>query len=237
MSVPGPHQIPLDLGGPERPSLAMFLPGGNAEALAAVERAARGRDAGPLYLWGPEGSGKSHLLLAACRLAGEQGRRTAYLPLGRHAEWQPALLEGLEGLDLVAVDEVGAVAGESAWEQALFHLFNRLRDGGRSLLLAGAAPPAALPLRLEDLKTRLGWGLVLQLRVLDDDAKRAALMLRAHCRGFDLPGEVAAYLLQRCPRDLHSLFGLLDRLDRASLAAQRRITVPFVRALLDAPPG
>jgi len=142
------------------------------------------------------------------------------------------MLEGLEQQAVVTVDDVHAIAGQAAWEEALFHLFNRLREAGNRLVVSARGAPAALNLQLPDLVSRLGWGPVFQLQPLDDDGKRAALQLRARQRGMELPDEVAWYLLRRSPRDMDSLFELLQRLDVASLAAQRRLTIPFVRGLI-----
>jgi len=182
-----------------------------------------------VYLWGATGTGRTHLLQAACQGAAAAGATAVYLPLAQHAEFSPELLEGLETTRLVCLDDVDAIAGLDAWEQALFHLYNRLRDSERRLLAAADRAPGALPLNLADLRSRLGWGPVFQLRALSDTDKLAALKLRALHRGLELSDEVGQYLLKRCPRDLHSLFSLLDSLDRAALAAQRRLTIPFVR--------
>jgi DnaA family protein len=129
------------------------------------------------------------------------------------------------------VDDVQAIAGHLDWERALFALYERLRAHGGVLLVAARVGPAALGLALPDLATRLAAGLVYQLQALREDEKIAALRLRAGLRGFELSDEVARYLLARHPRDLHSLFALLDRLDSATLAAQRRLTIPFLRSL------
>ena len=142
------------------------------------------------------------------------------------------MLEGLERADLVCLDDVDALAGAQEWEQAVFALYNGLREHGGRLLAAGPVPPAALPLELEDLRTRLAWGLVYQLQPLDDEDKLRGLQQRARERGLELPDAVARYLLQRCRRDMASLLHCLDELDRASLAAQRRLTIPFVKEVM-----
>ena len=209
-----------------------FLPGPNAEPLAALRALAEGQGESPLYCWGPAGSGRSHLLQAACQHAGARGRGAAYLPLAEHAALDPAMLEGLEAMPLVCLDDVQAVAGEAHWEEGLFHLFNRIRERGGALAVAADRAPAALPLALPDLRSRLEWGLVYALAPLDDAQRLAALQLRARRRGFELPDDTGRYLMRRVPRDMPALFELLDRLDEASLAAQRRLTVPFVKGVL-----
>ncbi len=217
-------QLPLRLTLRDSATFDNFVDSGNELALQAL---CQGRD-DSIYLWGPPACGKSHLLQAACHAAREGAM---YLPLTALATG-PELFTGLESRPVVAIDDLDVIAGDAALETALFHLYNRIRERGGRLLLAASRSPAALGMTLPDLVTRLGWGLVFRLHPLDDDGRRRALQLRAERRGFDLPDEVADYLLRRHARDMNSLFALLDRLDEASLAAQRRLTIPFVRALL-----
>jgi DnaA family protein len=156
----------------------------------------------------------------------------AYLPLGEAACLKPEVLEGIENFDLVCLDDVEAVAGNRAWEEAVQHGFNRLRHAGRHLIVTSSRSPQQLPIVLPDLKSRLNWGVALHLQSLDDADKLAALTSRARRAGLELPAAVGRFLLARCPRDLPSLWALLDRLDRDSLAAQRPLTIPFVKTLL-----
>jgi DnaA family protein len=183
-----------------------------------------------IFIYGPGGCGKSHLLQAACHHAAS---RALYLPL---AELQscPAdeLLQDVESRDLVCLDDVHRVLGDGSWEEALFHLCNRARERGCRLLVAGDAAPRALALRLEDLRSRLGWGIVYQLTRPGDEEKAAILQFRAGRRGLALSAEVAAFIVSRAPRALDQLLDLLDRLDRASLARQRALSIPFVKQIL-----
>ncbi|CAK0760368.1 DnaA regulatory inactivator Hda [Gammaproteobacteria bacterium] len=220
------NQLPLRFRVREGMSFDDYLPGSNGEAVDLLRRDTESY----AYLWGTAGVGKSHLLQAACRIR----ESAAYLPLGELVDHDPGVLEGLEGLDLVCLDDLERIAGHGAWERALCDLYNRLREAGVRLRAAGGAAPTALGLTLADLVSRLGWGPVYHLQGLDDSDKATALRLRAHSRGMDLSEEVARYLLRRQPRDNASLFALLDDLDQASLAAQRRLTIPFVRIVLDA---
>lgn len=220
-------QLPLRIGLRDSATFSNFYPGANAGACHALEQGSEPF----IYIWGAAGSGKSHLLQAACHAVTEQGGAAIYLPLSE-AGLAPSMVEGLEGMALVCLDGVEAVAGNEEWETALFHLYNRLRDSDNRLLAAGTSAPTALGLSLPDLVSRLGWGPVFQLQPLDDEGKAAALRQRAANRGMQMPTEVAAYLLQRAPRDMHVLFALLERLDEGSLAAQRKLTIPFVRQLL-----
>jgi DnaA family protein len=182
-------------------------------------------------LWGEAGTGKTHLLEAACRAAQELGYAPLYVPLAEKTNFTTALFEDVEQIPLVCVDNVDAIAGDAVWEAALFALYERLRAQGGMLILAAGTSPAATGLKLADLATRLSAGLVYQLQPLSDEEKIDALRLRAQRRGLELTEEVASYLLTRFSRDTHSLFTLLDRLDTATLAAQRRLTIPFLRNL------
>lgn len=231
MNAAGTAQIPLALRLDPGATLDSFHPGANRAALTQVRSAA----AAPawLYLWGPPGSGKTHLLHAACHAAGAAGRTACLVPLEDTGDWQPDALQGLQGIDLVCLDGLDAVAGKRDWEEAVFHLLNGLRDAGGSVMMAARGRPAALPVELPDLRSRLGWGMLVRLRPMDDDDKLAALRLRAHHRGLQLPDDAASYLIRRVARDTHTLFSLLDRLDAASMAAKRRITVPFLREVLE----
>lgn len=156
----------------------------------------------------------------------------AYVPLGAARELSPGLLEDRERAAVVCLDDVDAIAGAAAWEQALFALAERVRQQPGRWVAAGRAAPAQLGLALPDLASRLGWGPVYQLPALSDAERIAAIQLRGRNRGFDVADDAARYILNRFPRDMHSLFALLDRIDRLTLAQQRRVTIPFLRELL-----
>nr|WP_290636038.1 DnaA regulatory inactivator Hda [Aquisalimonas sp.] len=224
-------QLPLGIRWNDAASMESFCPGANAQALAAVERLLAGGEQ-CVYLHGAAGTGRSHLLQAASRALGDRGQSVAYLPLGQGLPLSPEVLDGMERLALVALDDLDAIAGEPAWEEAVFHAFNRLRDSGVRVLISAGDRPEAAGFLLPDLVSRLQWGLMQRLRPMDDDDKLAALRHRAGLRGLDLPAEVGRYLMRRQPRDTASLFQLLETLDQAALAEQRRLTVPFVREVL-----
>jgi DnaA family protein len=145
----------------------------------------------------------------------------------------PEALAGFESARVLCVDDVDAVAGDLAWESALFRLFNEASELGTRLIFAAAAPPRQPDWRLEDWGSRAAACVVYQLRELDDDGRIEALRLRAAQRGLQLPYETSEYLLKRMPRDMRSLFEILDQLDDASLVAQRRLTIPFIRDALE----
>jgi len=230
-----PIQLPLGVRLRDDATFANYYPGANAGALGYVERLCE-PDAGwtesLIYLWGAEGVGCSHLLQAAC-IRFEQRRELAiYLPLTEVADYGPELLDNLEQSELVCLDDLQAIAGRADWEEALFHLFNRLRDAGRRLLLSATVPPRELPVDLPDLKSRLTQALVFQLQGLSDEDKLRALQLRASRRGLHLPDEVGRFILSRGSRSMAVLFELLDKLDQASLQAQRKLTIPFLKETL-----
>lgn len=221
-------QLPLGVGLPDSAVFATYHAGPNATAVAAVA----GTES-VVFLYGSAGVGKSHLLQAACAAATGAGRRAALLPLAQHASLKPTVIDGWHNYDLVCVDDIGAVAGDAAWEHALFGLYNALRARGGRWIAAGADIPGALGFGLMDLASRLAAGPVFCLQALDDDGRVAALALRAHQRGFELPEEVARYLLKRSPRDMNTLYLVLEELDRASLSQQRKVTIPLLKTIIE----
>jgi len=227
-----PQQLTLRLKPREQTRLEDFIVGENRLLLQQLQLLCRGEGEPFLYIWGGEGSGRSHLLQGCCHRADDLGIAVFYLPLAEPLGLTPEVLKGLEQFDLLCLDDLQAVAGKAEWEQALFHLYNRLRDGGKRLLVSADRSPAALPLRLPDLASRLSWGLSFQLQPLDEAGRLQMLIAGARRRDMHISEETAAYLLKRCPRDPHSLEQLLDRLDQASLRQKRKVTIPFVRELL-----
>lgn len=236
------EQIPLRFGWRDGLSFDNYFVGAsvddgaesNAEAVHHVQRVAAGEASAEqfLFLWGAASTGRSHLLQAACQHAAENQRTVAYLPLTELIDLSAEIFEGLEQMSLVCLDDVQLIAGNAEWEEALFHFYNRMRDAGSALLVTANVAPSALSVALPDLQSRLVWGPVLQLNALDDAGKISALQLRAKGRGFELPDEVAQFLMRRSARDMASLFALLDKLDEASLVQQRKLTIPFVRGLV-----
>jgi DnaA-homolog protein len=230
-----PIQLPLGVRLRDDATFANYYPGANAAALGYVERLCEA-DAGwtesLIYLWGGAGVGRSHLLQAACLRFEQRGEQAVYLPLADVADYGPELLDNLEQCELVCLDDLQAVAGRADWEEALFHLFNRLRDGGRRLLLSADTAPRELPVQLADLQSRLTLALVFQLQSLSDEDKLRALQLRASRRGLQLSDEVGRFILTRGERSMSALFELLERLDQASLQAQRKLTIPFLKETL-----
>lgn len=186
----------------------------------------------PVLLFGAPGSGKSHLLYAACVRAQEQGLTSQLLALDEFAQFSPRMLDGLEQLDLICLDNIQAVAGDLHWQIALFDLYNRLAEHNKKLVIVADAAPTELGFTLPDLVSRLQACTVFQLRLLNDDEKQRLLQHKARLRGLDLPDEVARYLLNRQQRDIRVLVSMLDLLDKASMVHQRRLTIPFIKEVL-----
>lgn len=232
-----PYQLPLPLSFNEEQSFAEFYVGANAEAIEHLRNFPNAQDEALIFLWGEKGLGKTHLLQACCLEAYRSGLSLSYLPLAALLSHGVDILEGIEQQQLVCLDDIDVAAGHADWEHALFDLFNRIRDNGHKLIAAASKPPAELAISLPDLKTRLSWGLTLMLKPLSDTDKLQALTLQAHTLGLKLEPAVAQFLLTRYRRDLSSLHELLLKLDRASLASQRRLTLPFVKSYLENHPS
>lgn len=226
------QQTPLPLRLDPDLSFAQFYRGENGEVVEHLMRAARLGRPQQIFLHAASGRGKSHLLQAAVKEASMTGRCGIAVALNKVFELGPEVLEGLEQLDLIALDDIERVCGHPDWEARLFTLFNALESGQKTLILAADAPPDQLDVRLLDLRSRFQSTLILRVKPLSDAQTRAALCLRAKAMGLDLRPAVADYLMKHLPRDIQSLVGFLDQVDPASLAAQRRLTIPFIRAFL-----
>jgi len=156
-----------------------------------------------------------------------------YLPLKDLSIYPPAMvLDGIDQLQLICIDDIESIVGNSAWEEALFHLFNQLRDQGKRLVIGSHKAPRELSLNLKDLYSRLQWGTVLRINLLDESDKQAAIKVRATQLGLELPDDVANFLLKRVKRSSGDLFTIISMLDRASLVNQRKLTIPFVKQAL-----
>lgn len=231
MSRDPSRQLPLALRFPPDQRLDTYVaapPGAIAQLRALATRPG----ADWCYLAGAPGAGKTHLALGACAEAEAAGRRAAYLPLRTAAGRMHEALEALDGADVAALDDLDAIAGERAAEVALFDFHNRMRAAGASVLYTAAVAPDALPLSLPDLRSRLAQCARVPLPMLDDEGRREVLRTRARRRGLAVDDAALDWLLRRVGRDLGGLTRLFDRLDRAALAAQRRLTVPFLREAL-----
>lgn len=226
------QQLPLGVSLRDSARFATYWSGPNAGAVDFLAGVADpGTDMGA-WLWGPATVGKTHLLQAVCAAANQAGRAVGYLPLASLEAVRAELFEGWGGSDLVALDDIDRIAGRADCERALFRLYNDLAERGGRLVISSTAAPGALDLGLPDLASRLGALVIFRVEALDEAGMVEALRLRARGRGLDLPDDTARYLMRRLPRDMASLCRWLDRFDLASLREQRRLTVPFVRGVL-----
>lgn len=230
-------QLPLALRYPPDQRFETFVgaPDGALALLRALASAST-TDAQRItgvFIAGPAGTGKSHLAMALCALADAQARRAIYLPLAAAVGRVPDALQSLHDADVVALDGIEAIAGDRDAEIALFDFHNRAHDAGKAVCYTARDWPDALALVLPDLRSRLNQCARVALQGLDDNARGDVLRLRAQRRGLQIDDAAIDWLLRRVDRDLASLTALLERLDRASLAEQRRITVPFLRRVLE----
>ncbi len=226
-----PEQLLLALQAEPGADFAAFIAGDNQEMLSQLQQQARSGGEPYLFVHGAPSTGKTHLLQSACRAAAAGGAQVQYLPL-LHPGLQPAVLEGLDRLDLVALDDLQAIAGDARWEQQLFCLFNRMREQGRRLLVSSDRPLHELPIALSDLQSRLGWGPSYRLKPLDEQQMEQLLLGHAHRRGLILDSETVRYIMQHHTRDAKELISLLDALDRASLKHKKRPSRRLVRDLI-----
>ena len=229
-----PTQLTLDLHLRDSYRFENFVIGDNALLLDMLQKTIISETEPQILIWGGSATGKSHVLQACCQLAGSLDKTLSYVPLTEVIDYTPEILDGLELMELVCIDDVQVVAGRADWQLKLFDFINRMREAGKVIVFAAQLPPNELALELEDLRSRLNWGPVIQLRSLNDADKQQALQLRAQSRGFELPDNVARFMLNNYSRDLDGLFEKLEKLDRASLAEQRRLTVPFVKSVCEA---
>jgi DnaA family protein len=232
-TMPQFRQLPLKFEVRDVFTFDTLVAGNNDVSVGIVQQCALGEGEKQVYIWSPQRGGKSHLLQAACNLAAKNQRTVCYLPAGQIINQPVRILDEIEQLDVVCLDDIEQLAQSLVWEEALFDLINRMRETGSSLLLAAAASPEALQVQLPDLRSRLAWGPVFQLQSLSDTDKYEALRSRAHQRGLELPKNVAEYLMRRYPRDLFGLFERLETLDTAAMAMQRKLTIPFVKSVLE----
>ncbi|QBF81447.1 DnaA inactivator Hda [Shewanella maritima] len=234
MSQHSPKQLSLPVYLPDDETFDSYYPAsGNDELIEKLQASAKGELCNSLFIFGPEKSGRTHLLHAACAQANELERRTLYVPLGIHASISTDLFEGLESLQLICIDDVDAIAGHPIWEEALFHLYNRINEQQDcQLIVSGCKSPTEAGFSLPDLVSRMQWGLSYQLQPMKDDDKLLALQRRAAMRGLQLSDDVGRFLLNRMARDLRTLFDVLDKLDKASMVHQRKLTIPFIKEML-----
>lgn len=226
------NQLTLLVNLKDEATFANFFPGKNQQLINELKKSANGFGERVIYFWGTGGMGCTHLLQASCHEANQNKLRSVYLPLSHFNDFSPAIFEGLETLDLVCLDDIHTIAGNPVWEEAFFHVYNRIFDAGGRLIVSANVNPKVGQFHLPDVASRLRWGMVFQLQPLSDDEKLISLITRAERRGMTLSVEVGKFILNHCPRHMSTLFMALDVLDKVSLAAQRKLTIPFVKTVL-----
>lgn len=214
-------------------SFSSYFAGPNSQQVDHLKQFCSVNNEQCVYLWGNDGVGKSHLLQAACREVSIRGEPVSFIPLSDFQKYNVQIFEALEFNQLICIDDVQAIVGDRSWEAALFDLYNRAKEHNTPIIISGSKNAKGLGLELKDLESRLLWGLVLQIKPLLDHEKVTALQLRATQRGFKLSDDACKYLINHFPRDMSSLFQVLNTLDQASLVHKRKITVPFIKQLLD----
>lgn len=235
-----PQQLPLQVQLPDDELFSTYYVGSNNEAvqwLTQLASASVRPSSSDRFSWlsGPSASGKSHLLHATVAAASAAGVSVMYLPVAEFSTLQQpsSVLDGLGQFQLLLLDDIDHVLKQQQWCFELFALLNRVIDaGGTRIIMSASQAAATTSVALPDLQSRLQWGTAYQLVPLTDDEKARALMLRAKWRGLQLPLDVAQFMLHRLGRDLRGLLAALNKLDTASIAAQRRLTIPFVKQTL-----
>lgn len=226
-------QLVLELELRESYTLDNFIAGDNTLLIKMLEQMMRPSGERQILIWGGNYTGKSHLLQALCQRFSEKKIASSYFPLQQFIEHSPDILDGFENINLVCIDDVQMLQNQPIWQEKIFNLINLMRDAGNRLLFSSSLPANELNLQLEDLRSRLNWGPVIQLEYLNDENKKRALRLRASIKGFELSDQVASYMLTNYSRDMAALFEKLEHLDHASLQQKRRLTIPFVKQVFE----
>jgi DnaA-homolog protein len=223
------QQLAFDFGYPKDKVFNTFVSGENQELINALTTTASEQNYQSVFFFGEQGTGKSHLLYASCAAIGAE---VAYLPLTETEYFSTEVCQGLENLKLVCIDDIDQIAGNILWEEALFHLYNQMKDANNRLFISSQKPLNEIPFKLLDLQSRLAWGLTYEITSLSDDEKITALQQHASIRSMQIASAPAKYLLNHFSRNMTTLVKLLENLDKASLSAQRKLTIPFIKQAL-----
>ena len=226
-------QIPFEVGNFQKIDFTSFIEGDNQELLDFLHTMPKKKKNDCLYIWGSQGTGKTHLLQAACKQADDMNSQVTYIPLKQYEEFDSEIFNGLGKLDLICVDDLEFISGNLEWQQRLTLLYNEIRDNNNSIIISSTSSPKNIKIELDDLKSRLVWGQVHKIKPPNDELKIEILKRKASERSFELSESVAEFLIHRTERDLNSLIKILDVIDHSSLAAKRKVTIPFVKKLID----
>ncbi|PCI62677.1 MAG: DnaA regulatory inactivator Hda [Gammaproteobacteria bacterium] len=226
-------QLSLAVQLPDDETFSSYVSDKNQHVIEQLKQAINSdNNATGVYLFGQQGVGKSHLLHSCCTYASSLAKSSVCLSFSELQHLSVELLEGLEQIDVVCLDDIELICGNALWQQAVFDLFNRMTEQSRFLIITGSESVQQLDLSLPDLKSRLSWGIVEQIKPLCDEDKRKAFQFRAKQRGLLLQDETVKFLFNRLSRDMGHLLSCLDQLDKASIREQRKITIPFIKDVL-----
>ncbi len=226
-----PEQLPLQFEFQSNQNFNTFYSGNNAEVINHLQQIFDHNEQ-QIFLWGDIGTGKTHLLQAICQESNQQHKTSFYFAFDNQHLPDPEMLSGLESFDIVCFDNIEKIAGNPQWELAFFNFFNLHRDNNKQLVLSANCPPKYLAIELPDLKTRMNWGLTLKIAPLNEDQQLNALIYKANDLGFEIPVHVGRFLMSHYARDLPSIWILLDKINHATLAAKRKLTIPFLKQIL-----
>ena len=224
------YQLPLELHLRDDCTFESFYPGKNTHIISIIKKFILQSGDGFIYLWGRTGVGCSHLLQASCHFATLHQLSSVYLCL--QPRLNLSIFTDLERTDLICLDGLETIAGNETWEEALFDLYNRVKSNGKKMMIASKQPVKGAGIQLQDLQSRLEWGIAMQVQPLEDDALIGALQLRAQQRGMEIHNDVAEFIIHRVARSMGQLYAILEILDEASLRLKRKITIPFVKKIL-----
>ncbi len=226
------EQLPVHFELQSTQNFSAFYPGNNKEIVTHLQKIFINKEQ-QIFLWGEAGSGKSHLLQAICQETNDAHKTSFFFSLDGKDLPSPSILEGLENINLVCLDNIDQICGNIEWEQALFNFYNLHRDNNNYLIFSAACPPKYIEIQLPDLKTRMSWGLTLKLKALTDEQLLNALIYKANESGFEIPPNVAKFLLTHYTSDLPSIWKLLNKIEQATLVAQRKLTIPFLKQIMN----
>lgn len=225
-------QLVLDLKLKSDATFDNFIVGKNEVTVNVLKAFASNQGDPYCFVWSQPGDGLSHLLQAACHRATQTSYEAMYLPLSELKVFGSDFLEGIDSVPIVCIDDIHLIADDTSWEEALFHTFNRIQEKGHRLVLGAHFPAADCGFKLKDLLSRITWGASYPILPLNDEDKIQLLQFTAKRRGFELPSEVARYLLAHYPRDTRTQLSILEKLDLASLQEKHKITLPFTKSIL-----
>jgi len=230
-----PTQYSLDIALPKFATFETFIDTSDSQLLSVLKQLAQESLSEPrqYFLWGSSCTGKTHLLQAICNHQANTQQNAIYLPMKELVGQQATILNDMQQLDVLCIDDLDVVLGDKEWDRQLFLLINELRANNKSIVMTASQNPHDAMVSFPDLASRLVWGSVYKLNLLEDDEKSRAIQEHAKVRGLEVSDEVCSFLLKRFPRDLNKLIGLLDKLDKESLVQQKKVTVPFVKSVLN----